>query len=190
VSLSPGHYPAKTSSSPSSAELGSALFDGESDRSDQDLSSLLREPAVLDSFTQYARISDALHPGGLQLTSKDFTSRVMQAVAQEPVHLLPAQRRGQRQRNRVLSGLAAGVGALGFVSAAYFVAMPVYGPSETTTVAQSAPSQVAQPGGGATAVPALQTVRASSPWQDPDARRLIDAHGPTVVKMRLESEQP
>lgn len=171
------------------AEWASAMFDDECDAPSEAIQRLTRDPLVMDRFTRYALISDALHPGGAQRVSEGFQSRVMQAIAQEPIHFLPAQRREVRQRRRLFSAIAAGVGAVGFVSAAYFVALPGLESLEGPVVAQgfsppqAVSNQTVQPG-------AVQTVRVQSPWADPQARRFIDAHGPTVVKMRLESEQP
>jgi len=168
----------------SESELASALFDDEMDGSEASLRQRLGSPEIRARFEAYAQISDALHPGGLQPVSADFQSRVMQAVLREPVHFLPVQQREVRQRRRLVSAIAAGVGAVGFVSAAYFVALPSLEGTPAPLVAQALlPSAPTAPV-GATAV------QVQSPWQDPRALRYIDAHGPTVVKMRLESEQP
>lgn len=166
----------------SKAEWTSALFDDACSLSDEQIKSLTRDPEVAARYAEYAIISDALHPGGSQHVTQAFQLKVMQAIAQEPVHFLPAHQRQVRQRRRLVSAIAAGVGAVGFVSAAYFVALPGLDAIDTP-VAMQGPSQ-------SPSQPVVQTVRVQSPWQDPQARKFIDAHGPTVVKMRLESEQP
>ncbi|MEY4014744.1 MAG: Anti sigma-E protein RseA, N-terminal domain [Pseudomonadota bacterium] len=167
---------------PSEAEWASALFDDECDLTDEQLKSLTRDPSVAARYAEFAIISDALHPGGSQQVSSGFQLRVMDAIAREPIHFLPAHQREVRQRRRLVSALAAGVGAVGFVSAAYFVALPGLESFDAPVAMQSPVQNPSQAG--------VQTVRVQSPWQDPQARKFIDAHGPTVVKMRLESEQP
>lgn len=168
----------------SDAELASALFDDELEGSEPALRQRFQSPQLRESFDVYAEISDALHPGGLQSVSPDFQSKVMLAILREPVHFLPAQRREVRQRRRILSAIAAGVGAVGFVSAAYFVALPGLEADTAPVVAQIPAS------GSGLAPVGSQAVQVQSPWLDAQARRYMDAHGPTVVKMRLEPEQP
>lgn len=167
----------------SDAELASALLDGELEGAEDSLGHRLNTPGVRSYFETYAGLSDALHPGGLQPVSSDFQSRVMQSVLREPVHLLPAQQREVRQRRRLVSALAAGLGAVGFVSAAYFVALPELDPALTQMAVQGqSPAPVTSD--------AVQAVQVQSPWQNPEAQRFMDAHGPLVVKIRLEPGQP
>lgn len=120
----------------------SALIDGETENHEipDVLRALKSNPAMRDAWSEYHLIGDVLR--GEPELDRDFTSGVMQRLAEEPVVLAPAPRR-QSGWLRPLAALAASVAGVAVVG--WLALAPSRSPEQPVVAAAEAVAQRGEP---------------------------------------------